>query len=245
MVLASQATARRDGVAVTLSFPQPCQSVSDFGVDLPHAHAFALAAMLHYDGRKGMPTSATATAGKIVCDGCGLGTTSDHIARRLHRLELATRFRPIHIQAVFLSAQSPAEGSAFLYGGNDKFTGEAAALLRAANIEFEGRDAESVLSEFQRKGYLLVHALECAPEEGSAGGGLEAALRARVPALIRKIRGSLKPKRVVIASKELAPILGELQAAQTGVEWVLDGEKPFDLSDRTSVSKLTIALQSL
>ncbi len=174
-----------------------------------------------------------------------MGTTSEHIAKRLHRLELTTRYRPIHIQAVFLSAQSPSDESAFLYSLSGEFTGEAAALLSACRIEFAGRDPETVLNEFQRRGFFLTHVLECVPEGQGTQTSPTQALRNRLPAVIRKIRGSLRPKRVVAISKELEPCLGELKAAQTGAEWVLDAERAFDLSDRTSVSKLTSALKGL
>jgi hypothetical protein len=189
--------------------------------------------------------SATATVGMILCDGCGLGTTSEHIAKRLRRLELTTRFRPIHIQTVFLSAQSPAEENGFLYGSTGEFTGEAATLLRACGIEPGAKDSESALNEFQRRGLFLTHVIECV----SDGQGLEAdkaaALRKRLPATIRKIRGSLRPKRVVVLGRELQPVMEALKAENIGAGWVLDGETPFDLSEGTSVSRLTSAIKSL
>jgi hypothetical protein len=40
--------------------------------------------------------------GAILCDGCGQPATPEHIAERIHRLELATRYRPIHIQVLWL-----------------------------------------------------------------------------------------------------------------------------------------------
>lgn len=204
---------------------------------------FARIESLHYD--ESLMTSAIATARKIVCDGCGLGTTSEHIAGRLRRLELTTRFRPIHIQSVFLSAQSPAEESAFLYGAAGEFTGEAAALLRACGIELAGRDSESVLNEFQRRGLFLTHVLECAADAQGIQTEQSAALRKKLPAVIRKIRGSLRPKRVVLLGRELERVVFELKAANAGSEWILDGEKPFDLSDGQSVSRLTSMLTSL
>lgn len=192
-----------------------------------------------------MKSMTTALAGKMFCDGCGLGTTPEHIAQRLRRLELTTRYRPIHIQAAFLSAQSPSDESAFLYGAKDSFAGEAGALLRAAQIETAGRDVETVLAEFQRKGFFLTHVLECIPD----GQGIDMlpsdALRQRLPSVIRKIRGSLRPKRVVALSRELQPVLGELTAAEIGAQWVLDGGQPFDLTSSAGVSQLTNALAGL
>ena len=169
----------------------------------------------------------------------------EHIAQRLRRLELTTRYRPIHMQTVFFGAQSPAEEAAFLYGMSGEFKGEAAALLNACGIEFAGRDSESVLNEFQRRGFFLTHVLECVPERQSADGSQVEALRKRLPAVIRRIRGSLRPKRVVAISRELEWVLGELQAANIGAEWVLDEGKAFNLSERTSVSKLTSELKCL
>ncbi|HET9802162.1 MAG TPA: hypothetical protein VFP96_02885, partial [Candidatus Acidoferrum sp.] len=157
------------------------------------------------------------------------------MAKRLRRLELTTRFRPIHIQTVFLSAQSPAEENAFLYGASGEFSGEAAMLLRGCGIETGTRDTESVLNEFQRRGMLLTHLLECVPDGEGIQTDQAAALHKRLPPTIRKIRGSLRPKRVIVLGRELTPFVGELKA-ETGAEWVLDGEKPFDLSNDTSVS---------
>jgi len=43
----------------------------------------------------------------LPCDGCGQPASAEHIARRLQRLEWATRFRPIHIQAPLGSICNP------------------------------------------------------------------------------------------------------------------------------------------
>ncbi len=192
-----------------------------------------------------MTPGATAVAGKIVCDGCGQGTSPEHIARRLRRLELATRYRPIHIQAVFLNAQSPVHEQDFLYAADGDFRGEAAALLSALKIETVGRDREAVLADFQRKGFFLTHVLECAPEGVLDQASLSEALKQRLPSVIRRLRGSLRPKRIVLLSAALEPILDDLKRAECGGELVLDGEKPFALNDNGSVSRLTSALGGL
>jgi hypothetical protein len=178
---------------------------------------------------------------QVVCDGCGQGTTSAHIARRLDRLEQTTRYRPIHIQAVFLSAQSPAKEEAFLYAGKS-FQEEAAALLRALQIESVEREADAVLSEFQRKGYLLTHVLECAPEDGVTAPVSVDALMQKLPSVLRRLRTSLKPRKVFVISREIEAVCGELKAAQIGGEIVLDGAAPFDLNDAESVARLRFAL---
>ena len=179
---------------------------------------------------------------KVTCDGCGQGTTSEHIARRLERLEQTTRYRPIHIQAVFLSAQSPAKPDAFLYGAQNGFQGEAGALLNALQIECDGRAAEAALSEFQRKGYFLTHVLECAADAEVETFDLGEALKTKLPSVLRRMRTSLRPKRVFVISNEMASVSGELKAAQAGGEVVLDAGAPFDLGDAGSVTRLRSAL---
>jgi hypothetical protein len=179
--------------------------------------------------------SAQAAVQPLPCDGCGQPAPSEHIARRLRRLELTTRFRPIHLQAVFLGAQSPARNEEFLYDAEGGFQGEAADLLRALNMESSGRSAETVLLEFQKKGYLLTHVLECTGEQGS---GMTELLKKKLPSVLRRLRASLRPKRVVVFSAALAPIVAELKAAQVGAEVMLDGDAPFDFGDPASVTRL-------
>jgi hypothetical protein len=174
----------------------------------------------------------------LVCDGCGLERSSEHIAARLARLEQATRYRPIHIQAVFLSAQSPTNTEAFLYGAQQAWKGEAAALLGALEIESAGKSVEATLAEFQRKGLFLTHILECPGEAENTGTRLVDALKKRLPAVLRRFRTSLKPKKLIVISRELTPVLAELKNAQTGAELVLDGDAPFDLEDSVSVTRL-------
>ena len=186
-----------------------------------------------------------ATAKELTCDGCGLGASPEHIARRLRRLEQTTRYRPIHIQTVFLGAQSPSDDRDFLYSTQAAHGGEGAALLGAVGIQTDGRDAETVLAEFQKRGFLLTHVLECGEEAGRTSAELTVALRQRLPAVARRLRGSLRPKRVVLVSEDLAAVVEELRSAQLGGELVLNDGQPFDLSDSDSVTMLTLRLRSL
>ncbi len=182
-------------------------------------------------------TIAQAAIQPLPCDGCGQLASSEHIARRLRRLELTTRYRPIHLQAVFLGAQSPEREGEFLYGdgADGGFKGEAADLLCALNIEHAGRSGDAVLVEFQKKGYLLTHVLECVGEQGSA---VAESLRRKLPSVLRRLRTSLRPKRVVVFSAAMAPLAEELKSAQIGGDLFLDGGAPFDLSDPASVIRL-------
>src|SRR5260221_13503570 len=97
----------------------------------------------------------------LPCDGCGQLASAEHIARRLQRLEWATRFRPTHIQALLLAASAPDADSEFLYSPEAPFTGLAGDLLSALSISTAGKSNDEVLADFQKRGLFLVNLLEC------------------------------------------------------------------------------------
>src|SRR5213593_3601449 len=66
----------------------------------------------------------------LPCDGCGQAASAEHIARRLRRLEWATRFRPVHIHTLLLGGVAPREDAEFLYAPGDEFRGEAEFVAR-------------------------------------------------------------------------------------------------------------------
>jgi hypothetical protein len=123
---------------------------------------------------------------------------------------------------------SPSADGDFLYAG--KFDGEAGRLLEAAGISAAGKSPEAVLAEFQKRGFFLTHVLECPVENGLTGScASDTLLSHRVPQVMARIRRSLKPKRVVLISGLLAPLVTQLAAAQLGCPVILDGGKPFGL----------------
>jgi len=166
----------------------------------------------------------------LPCDGCGQKASAEHIARRLQRLEWATRYRPVHIHTLFLCAASQPGEKDFLYSPQCEFRGEAGRVFSAAGISLAGKEPEAAHAEFQRGGFFLTHVLEC-PFEGASGhgDGLAALLARRLAAVATRIRRSLKPKRVVLLSRALEPVLEQILALQLGCAVVLDGGKPFDL----------------
>jgi len=95
------------------------------------------------------------------CDGCGQPASSEHVARRLQRLEWTTRYRPVHIGTLLLGAVAPQKDSEFIYSLASAWDGEARILLAATGIAPEGKSAETTLAEFQRQGFFLTHVLEC------------------------------------------------------------------------------------
>jgi hypothetical protein len=170
------------------------------------------------------------TTAALVCDGCGQAASTEHITRRLQRLEWTTKYRPVHIHTLLLGAFSPQDERDFLYAPGGEFRGEAALLLDALGISTAGKTAEAVLAEFQRAGFFLTHVLEC-PLDGDLQQGTETAalLMKRLQPVATRIRRSLKPKRVMAITEELTPVVQDILALDLGCPVVLDHGKPFRL----------------
>jgi hypothetical protein len=181
---------------------------------------------------------------ELPCDGCGQIASTEHIARRLQRLEWTTRYRPVHIHTLFLGSASPQTQEEFLYSPNGEFQGEGGTLLEAAGISAAGKTAEAVHAEFQRAGFFLTHVLECRVESKSdATTALASLMERRLTAVAVRIRRSLKPKRVVLISRGLETILEKFVALQLGCPLLLDGGKPFAL-DGSDMGKAAARLRS-
>ena len=152
----------------------------------------------------------------LPCDGCGQLASAEHIARRLQRLEWATRFRPIHIQALLLAASAPDADSEFLYSPEAPFTGPAGVLLSALGIPTAGRSSEEVLADFQKRGLVLASLLECPFQPGTNPSEAHVLLEHHLPQALARIRRSLKPKRVLVLSPELEPFVPQLSESALG-----------------------------
>jgi hypothetical protein len=153
------------------------------------------------------------------------------------------------MQALLLSGVSPIANEEFLYSPEGGYQGEAAQLLDALEIAYQGRATDAVLTEFQKRGLFLTHALEC-PMEFGVGDRVELAnlLEIRFNDICAKIRRSLKPKRVVILSSAMRSIASRFAAANLGCPVELDGGKPFDLADKNfdaAASRLRAALPTI
>lgn len=154
---------------------------------------------------------------QLICDGCGQAADQEHIARRLKRLENMTKYRPIHVQALFLGACCPAAETEYLYSVEGEFRGEGLALLRALGIEPAGKSVELTLADFQRRGYLLTHVLDCP----GPSANFTALLQKRMTEAAARIRRSLKPRKLVLLGAELETIGEALPKELPGVEMVL------------------------
>ncbi len=171
----------------------------------------------------------------------------EHITRRLKRLENMTRYRPIHVQVLFLGAASPADPQEYLYSGPGAFKGEGATLLRALSVETSGRTVEATLADFQRRGYLLAHVLECGEEFKNEAASREA-LGRRIPATLTRIRRSFRPKRLVLLGAEQTEFVPQFTAANLDAALILQDGKPFhwnQIGDGWLAKELAAALQAL
>jgi hypothetical protein len=188
---------------------------------LSGAGEIAFAGGLAYDCR--MPSTS-----EIRCDGCGQAASQQHIARRLKRLENMTRYRPIHVQALFLGAMSPAEDRDYLYSAEETFHGEGAEALRALGVEQAGRSVADTLASLQRMGFLLTHVLECPM---NVAGATREALQSRLPATLARIRRSYKPKRLVVVGADLADCVTQITVANLEAVVVLQKGQPFEWAE--------------
>lgn len=169
---------------------------------------------------------------KLSCDGCGQNASTEHIARRLQRLEWATRYRPVHINTLLLSDYSPLREEEFLYSPVGEFQGEARVLLEAARVSRAGKSKEAVQAEFQRAGFFLTHILECPIEkENGHFEELNRMLERRLSVVGTRIRRSLNPKRVVLIANILEPIVKAVVGLELNCPLILDGGKPFALDE--------------
>jgi hypothetical protein len=179
------------------------------------------------------------TTSFLLCDGCGQPASPDHFACRLQRLEWSTRYRPVHIQTLLLSAFPPAQDSSFLYSEAVPPDGEAAQLLDALQIPWEGKPTASFLGEFQKRGLFLMHLLECSVEQASlTGEGLRSPLEEHLPLAAARIRRSLRPKRVVLISPELQAVAGKLTESSLGCPVLLHLDKPFEIIKKDGASEI-------
>ena len=174
------------------------------------------------------------------CDGCGQVGSPEHIARRLRRLEWATRYRPVHMQTLLLGGVAPRDDAEFLYAPGGEFRGEGEALLRAVGIPFAGKSSETVHAEFQSAGFFLTHILEC-PLESSPKSATNASnlMREHLPAVASRSRRSLKPKRVMLVTEMPPEVVRDVLVLDLGCEMILNDGKPFVLTPSVKEAEIT------
>jgi hypothetical protein len=175
-----------------------------------------------------------------VCDGCEMPADDAHIRRRIERLELATRFRPIHIQVLLIDAAPPAQSEDYFYrspGGPDArskawrhYFDE---IVKCCGLVLNpGMLEESALTEFQHRGFYLAYAVECPIETPDK---LDATLERVGPVVIRRVEKSYRPKRIALISTSLAKLIPGFERSELRDRLLLNHGQPFvsplDLSE--------------
>ena len=169
----------------------------------------------------------------IRCDGCGLPGSAAHVRERVERLERATRFRPIHINVLFVVSDPSRllDDDFYLAPAKQQFF---KGLLQALNIAATGEpsDGNAGLLEFQRRGFYLTYLSEC-PLEGDAGlasatadQSARDAISRLAPTLVTRIRFNYKPKHIVLLGGNLHPLLEMLGQTDLASLLVLDQGQP-------------------
>jgi hypothetical protein len=156
----------------------------------------------------------------VTCDGCGLPASPAQIAERLNRLELATRYRPIHIGVLFVAAAPsirpeddfyrPPESREFF----DLLLGavEIPALGNTTPSGEDSREKEVArLVEFQRRGYYLSYLSECPLPTGKEA--VTPAISRLGSTLLRRIRFNYRPRQIAILGNHFSPLGGIIEKA--------------------------------
>jgi hypothetical protein len=164
-----------------------------------------------------------ASSNYLACDGCGLLASPPHIADRLSRLELSSRFRPVHIGVLFVALAPSVRPEDEFYGPleSKEFTEP---FLEALGIhpptdhpspESAAHGIHSTrLAEFQRRGYYLAYLSECPIPETEEPTTTTIARFAAT--MSRRIRFNYRPKQIAPMGQELFPLVEILRTAGIG-----------------------------
>jgi hypothetical protein len=166
-----------------------------------------------------------------ICDGCGGEADAQHMRQRIERLELATRFRPVHIQVLLIDEAPPTRMEDYFYRAAADGSARSAAcalyhdeLIQCADVTSNpGRQDESLLADFQRRGFFLVHAVEC-PVGNSK---LEDAIRSLSATILKRVQYSYRPKSIALLSAPTSGLIGVFEESGWGDCLILDEGQPF------------------
>jgi hypothetical protein len=169
-----------------------------------------------------------------VCDGCGRQVDAEHVKHRIARLEMATRFRPIHIQTLVMDACPPRGLADYFYSAGSDQNGRSAAgrayFDELANCSPDSTTKaagdEAVLSEWQRRGLFLAHVVDCCVESPS---DLESTVAKSGKTVLLRLAASYKPKTVALISSHTSSLVPVLRDAGWADKLILsDSNYPFD-----------------
>ncbi|MGB6200584.1 MAG: hypothetical protein WBF35_13655 [Candidatus Acidiferrales bacterium] len=191
----------------------------------------------------------------ILCDGCGLPASPEHIRERLAHLEVATRFRPIHIDVLFVIPSPNADHD--FYDASPQPPGKREVLLDALRIPIavgagaapDANATESRLAEFQRRGFFFAAVSECPMPPGAAAQTVERL----APTLVKRVQFSYRPKSVVLLSDALAPLVPLLAGAGRGIRvmpdgaalsWPRIGDRDAEFAFRAECARIAVAART-
>jgi hypothetical protein len=162
----------------------------------------------------------------IVCDSCGELASAEHIRERMARLELATRYRPVHIGLLLVCAAPPARLEDDLYAWEQqRASGQAAqylkGLLAVAGVN-AAQPPAAQLAELQRRGVYLARLVECPLAQSASLDSLAVKFG---PVLVKRIEFSYKPKHIALLDPAAAGLAQTLNSAGLK-EMLFDGGKP-------------------
>ena len=143
----------------------------------------------------------------------------------MERLELATRYRPIHISLLLVCVAPPHRLGNDLYAWERQECGPEArsyltGLLRSVGVDMAGKSPAEQLADFQRRGAYLARLVECAVE-APADASLAAAYGS---VLVKRIRYSYKPRHIALLDPMPAGLVEILREAGLGDRLVGRGE---------------------
>lgn len=165
----------------------------------------------------------------LSCDGCGLPASPEHIAERVRRLELSTKFRPVHISVLFVALAPMVRPEDDFYGPPEskEFFDPLLEALEIPTIEDKAATGVGVrpedaarLAEFQRRGYYLAFLSECPIRPAEEPVAVRISRLGST--LVRRIRFNYRPKYVAPLGQELGPMIGVLKGAGIGPLLTLD-----------------------
>jgi hypothetical protein len=191
----------------------------------------------------------------ILCDGCGLPASPAHLAARLERLELATRFRPIHIHLLFVALQPaprleddfyrPPESRDFF----DPFLSALAISPEEAKQSGESNDREAGISrllEFQRRGYYLTYLSECpvttrhSANQDVEGSAARECISRLAPTFVKRVRFNYKPKHIALLGTNLSPLIEVFEHAGIRPLLLLDRGAPLSIPSTGDAPSLSL-----
>jgi hypothetical protein len=177
-----------------------------------------------------------ANSTSILCDGCGLPASPVHIAARMDRLELSSRFRPIHIHVLFVALEPQARSEDEFYRppqSPDFFDPFLSALDISAPAESKSAEADTArLLDFQRRGYYLTYLSECpVTQQGSVSPGTvdntaRDCISRLARTLVKRIRFNYKPRYVALLGANLSPLIENFEQAGIANLMLLDQGVP-------------------